>query len=215
MKEIINTSNGAYEFEVQEFVLGQKLIDRSISKDNLLSLHKCFEEFGVEFGLIYGTLLGAVREGNFIEHDEDTDLFALDEEREKILNSLFRLREYGLEVGRYEAEILSIMKDGEYIDIYFFKKNVFGKRVANGSLIDAKYLEELEDLSFLGETFKVPKNPKELLETIYGKDWRIPIKDVKGQNFGAYLTIRYFIRDSFPDLFTFIRKVNKMLHAKA
>lgn len=215
MNEIINTSNGEYEFEVQEFVLGQKLIDRSISKDNLLSLHKCFEEFDIEFGLIYGTLLGAVREGNFIEHDEDTDLFALEEEREKILDSLFRLREYGLEVGRYEAEILSIMKDDEYIDIYFFKKNIFGKRVANGSLIDSKYLEELEDLDFLGKTFKVPKNPKELLEIIYGKNWRIPKKDVKGSNFGAYLTIRFFVRDNFPNLFTLIRKVNKMLHAKA
>lgn len=214
MNEIINTSKGEYEFEVQEFVLGQKLIDRSISKDNLLSLHECFEEFGIEFGLIYGTLLGAVREGNFIEHDEDIDLFALEEEREKILDSLFRLREYGLEVGRYESEIISIMKDGEYIDIYFFKKNLFGKRVANGSVIDSKYLEQLEDLSFLGKIFKVPKNPEELLESIYGKNWRIPLKDVKGSNFGIYLKIKFFIRDNFSTLFTLIRRINNMLYAK-
>jgi len=37
------------------------------------------------FGLIYGTLLGAIRENNFIEDEEDINIFILNENKEVFL----------------------------------------------------------------------------------------------------------------------------------
>jgi phosphorylcholine metabolism protein LicD len=206
MKAKINTSKGPYTYEVVHFTLGEKRINREIAKNNLLEFRSCFENVGITFGLIYGTLLGAIREKNFIEHDEDVDVFVLDEDRNRVLEILFDLRKVGLEVGRYEErhDLLSFHKKGEYIDIYFFKKNIFGKREANGAFVEAKYLENLKKIDFLGERFAVPEQSEELLEKIYGHDWRIPRVDVKGTNFGVYLTIRNYIKKNFSALFEVI-----------
>jgi hypothetical protein len=45
--------------------------------------------------------------------------------------------------------------------------------------IPAEFYNDLGDLIFYGETFKVPRSTEKYLEFIYGPDWRIPIKDWK------------------------------------
>ncbi len=214
MLDSIDTINGVYTYEVIEFVLGTKKINREISKKNLLDFRKCFNDADISFGLIYGTLLGAIRENNFIEHDEDTDVFVLDEDREKVLSILFKLKKLGLIVGRYEAkeDLISFIRDGEYIDIYFFKKGSFGNRVGNGSVIESKYLENLIEMDFLGNKFLVPQDSKKLLKKIYGKDWMTPRENVKGSNYGPYLKIKFFIRDNFKTLFKIISWTKKKLN---
>jgi len=213
MKANITTSNGIYTYEVKTFTLGSKRINRKIAKENLLEFSACLNDANITFGLIYGTLLGAIRENNFIAHDEDIDVFVLDEDRGKVLDSLFKLKKRGLVVGRYEEDhdLISFVKDGEYIDIYFFKKNIFGNRAANGSFIGAKYLENLKKIEFLGEPFSVPERSEELLEKLYGKDWRVPRVDVKGSNFGFYLTIKNFIQKNFNTLFKVISWAKKKM----
>ena len=215
MKANIKTSNGIYTYDIKTFTLGSKLINREIAKDNLLDFRACLNDANITFGLIYGTLLGAIRENNFIAHDEDVDLFVLDEDRDKILDILFELKKRGLVVGRYEKDkdpdTISFIRNGEYIDVYFFKKNIFGNRVANGAFIQAKYLENLKKIDFLGEKFSVPERSEELLEKLYGKDWRVPKENVKGSNFGVYLTIRNYIKMKLPILFNIIHWAKKKL----
>lgn len=109
MIDKINTINGVYTYEVIDFVVGTKKINIEKSKKNLLDFRKCFNDANISFGLIYGTLLGAIRENNFIKHDEDTDVFVLAEDREKVLSILFKLKELGLVVGRYEEDLLSLI----------------------------------------------------------------------------------------------------------
>jgi len=210
----IETNKGLYSYEVKEFILGTKRIDKEISKENLLAFRKCFNEACIPFGLIYGTLLGAVREKDFIEHDEDTDIFVLDIHRKKVLDILFELKEVGLVVGRYEADddLLSFVKDGEYIDIYFFKDAPFGKMRGSGSVIESKYLKNLVEIEFLGASFCIPQNSEVLLEKIYGHDWMIPKQNVKGVNFGFYLKTKFFIRDNFKTLFKIISWSKKKLN---
>ena len=201
----INTINGLYKYQEIEFVNGTKRINREISKDNLLLVKKCFDEYNLNFGLIYGTLLGAVREKNFIEHDEDTDIFILYEDREKVFNLLFKLRKYGFEIGRINDALMSIIKNGEYIDIYFYKIKNSKTRECDGYILESDTLENLEDYPFLGTTFKVPKNPTELLTILYGKNWMIVDKNAKATNYGPYLKIKFFIRKNFKTLFKIIR----------
>ena len=68
-------------------------------------------------------MLGAVREKDFIDHDEDIDLGADYKDVDKFLLMLFELRENAFEVARWDDRgLISIIRNNEYIDIYFFKK---------------------------------------------------------------------------------------------
>jgi hypothetical protein len=127
-------------------------------------------------------LLGAVREGNFIVHDEDTDIYVFEEEKIKVKALLPAFRKAGLELVRFEPYMISLMRKDEYIDLYFFQeiKHPLGKRMRKNHYqweFDAEPLENPERFEFLGMSFPVPANPEYMLEVIYGKSWRTPIKD--------------------------------------
>lgn len=208
----IETNKGTYEFKELVFELGVKKIDMEISKQNLLTVKKCFDQYNLTFGLLYGTLLGAIRENNFIEHDEDTDTFILEEDRELLLSTLFELRDLGFEVGRYVDDLLSIVKDGEYIDIYIYKRLNKNTRTNGGYVIDANYLENLVDYKLFGVNFKIPNNAEKLLVILYGNDWRIPDENGKPRNYGNYMKLRNYIKDNFSFLFVIISFMKKKLH---
>jgi len=200
----IDTVKGPYTYNEVIFTRGEKKIDRTISKKNLLDLKQHMDKNHLKFALIYGTLLGAIREKNFIEHDEDTDLLVFMEDRENFLNTLFDLRELGFEVGRYEKKMISLIRDGEYIDLYFFKKKGFNTRECDGYVIKSKYLDTFDKYEFLGDTFYIPKNSEELLNSLYGLDWRVPNKEGSTMNYGLYLKIKIYIREHFKALFNIL-----------
>ena len=85
MMQVINTERGDIEFEPQEFILGSKIIDKEIAKENLLAFQNVMDRNSITFSLAYGTLLGAIRESDFISHDEDIDVAILDEDRDNFL----------------------------------------------------------------------------------------------------------------------------------
>ena len=53
---------------------GVKRIDKEIAFENLCLLKSILDANGIKFQLAFGTLLGVVREHDFIDHDEDIDL---------------------------------------------------------------------------------------------------------------------------------------------
>jgi len=209
---VIDTSNGIYEYTEVKFTLGTRRLNREISKVNLLDLKKILDQFNINFGLIFGTLLGAIRENNFIAHDEDTDIFVLKENEKDILDLLFLLRDSGFEVGRYDNNLMSIIRNGEYIDIYFFEKKGTNARKCQGYVINDSFLSNVIEYEFLGEMFKIPQNPEELLVKMYGSDWMVPKENTSAANYGFYLTIRNYISKNSPILYRYIgwikRKVN-------
>lgn len=161
---------------------GRKKINREIAKENLELFHEIIENSDVTYGLFFGTLLGAVREGNFIAHDEDTDVYVFDEEKDKVKALMPKFREVGLEMIRYEDYMISLMRKDEYIDLYFFKKtkHVGGKEMRKNYYsweFDAELMEQQERFTFLDMSFPVPAKPEHMLEVIYGKNWRTPIKN--------------------------------------
>jgi hypothetical protein len=87
LNEIV-TKNGVIKIKNKDFSEPNKHLDIDIAKKNLLDLKEVMDRSGVKFGLIYGTLLGAYREKNFIKHDYDTDLFVLEEVKQDLLDSL-------------------------------------------------------------------------------------------------------------------------------
>ena len=128
--------------------------------------------------LAFGTLLGIIRENNFIEWDEDIDLFILSEDKEKLLDSLWTMKEVGLELVREErcGHLYSVMRNGEYIDFYIMDSISPELRTGYGDFfMFEKHLTDLIDYDFKGLTVCVPRQYEECLEFLYG-DWRTPVK---------------------------------------
>jgi len=205
MQEEIQTSKGVFTYEPVEVFIGRKYLDPVVSKNNLLDFKAVMDKHNIHYGLWFGTLLGAIREKGFIAHDEDTDVFMLSEDREKVLNVLSDFEDIGLKVIRYEESLLSFMRDDDYIDIYFYKKS-FNQRIMFDNGIDEKYLESTKNIDFLGAEFPVSQNPEEALEILYGKDWRIPLEGSKAVNISTIHTIKSTLL-KIPVLSTIYRKL--------
>src|SRR5210317_1816748 len=121
MKSIIKTSKGEYRFKPRILFHGRKKINKKIARGNILLLRNILRKTDIRWGLIFGTLLGAVREKNFIIHDEDIDIYIFYEDKDKILELIYEFKKFGFDVARYEKKSLfSIIRNNEYIDFYFF-----------------------------------------------------------------------------------------------
>ena len=120
----IKLTNGVYQYKTIPIFEGVKRINKEIAFKNLCILKNELDQYGIEFQITFGTLLGAIREKDFIEHDEDIDLLVLGEKKQQLFDLLPELRKIGFEVARYDRrDLLSLIKDGEYIDFYFLSFN--------------------------------------------------------------------------------------------
>lgn len=184
MKLKIKTPIGPYYYKFVPIYNGLKPINKVVAKENLLLFKKIMEEHNLRFLLAYGSLLGAVREKDFISHDEDIDLMMAKEDMPQFLSILFSLRNEGFEVVRYERRgFLSIMRKKEYIDIYFFHEYEADNRLIKCcmDICPKVFLTEKDAIPFQGAYFEVPKDIKKYLEFNYGKNWMqpVPIFDFK------------------------------------
>ena len=173
----IRLTQGVLKYETHPLFLGVKKINKEISAQNLAVLKVFLEKHEILFGLIAGTLLGAVREHDFISHDEDIDLFFLSEQRQKLLDLLPALILEGFEVARYDRRgLLSIIRNGEYIDLYFFTPLCDGVRHCCGWCVPEVFLLQTTMIEFKGDDYVVPQNYEEYLSYQYGETWKIPIQ---------------------------------------
>jgi lipopolysaccharide cholinephosphotransferase len=180
-RKTILINNKKYDYEEMELFHGRKKMDVEIARENLKLFHLVLEQSGITYGLFFGTLLGAIREKNFIVNDEDTDIYILSEDQERFLNLLFEFRNYGLQLVRLTTDLVSLMRKNEYIDVYIFrpkyKFGIYKLRGLNHFEYPAKNLENPVKKMFLGLQVLVPNDPETVLEKIYGKNWRIPISN--------------------------------------
>ena len=203
----IETLNGQYEYEPTHLFYGKKLINKVQAKENLMLFKKVLDKSGITFGLIYGTLLGAVREKDFINHDEDVDVFILDENRENLLKLLFLFREYGFEVARYKNDLLSLIREDDYIDIYIFNKALFGRK-CNGDFLPKRFFLEFDELEFFDSCFKTVHQPIKFLEFAYGKTWSVPQKNRPAEVKSTLTNIRITIIKFLPKrIFLLLKKI--------
>lgn len=177
MELCINTLNGPYKYKYRIVYEGIKVMDRKIAKENLVLFDKIAKNARLKYGMVYGTLLGAIREHDFIAHDEDIDLFILKEDLQTFKSLLFKLRDEGFEVIRYDRRdgLCSIMRKGEYIDFYIFSKLIPGVRETLGDPIPEKYLLDVKEYDFQGIQILAAKESEESMAFFYGESWNIPI----------------------------------------
>lgn len=175
----IKTSTGYIRYKTQILYPGVKIINKEIASKNLSAIRSILNEERINFMLIAGTLLGAIRENDFISHDEDIDLAFLEEDKQEVIDVLPKIINSGFCIARYDIRgLISIIKNGEYIDFYFFR-SVKGEnllRTCCGWLIPDKFLRNHTQWEFKGETYTIPKDYIEYLKYEYGLNWETPIK---------------------------------------
>lgn len=137
--------------------------------------------------LAYGTLLGAVREGNFLAHDDDIDLFiptnaTTRNSVEDVLASLAeQLRSRGWHTSRpnsytnfhlidpaskLHADVFPLLVNGDRTSLHMEKMRL--REIPTDMLLPPR------SVTFLGQEMPVPADPEAFLTERYGKDWTTP-----------------------------------------
>lgn len=199
----ITITDGKIRYKTIPLYQGIKMIDKVQATENLLLLKKILDEGRIAFMLIAGTLLGAVREGDFIAHDEDIDLALLAEDKQRLLDLLPKMVEAGFAIARYNRRgIVSVMRKGEYIDLYFFAPYDEGRRACDGWIVLEPFLTDTALFAFKGNEFLAPREYQEYLLCEYGQNWQTPIA-WNNYQMPAWriklLQIKEHIKDLLPD----------------
>ena len=166
-------------------------IDTKVLGALLVDIVDVLDRYNVRYVLLFGTMLGAVRD-NF-----DRDVF---------WNQVVPdLKAVGCDVPQegdpnspispnnapwYDAYAI---RGGEKVDFWFFDRvdNTYCYDVArteNTCVFEAHFFDALRSLDFLGRKCNVPVKAEEWLYSVYGPDWQTPIKPgepCRGYNKGA------------------------------
>lgn len=178
---VLKTRRGDYHYKPVTLFLGVNQIKKDIAFQNLKDVAEILNKHNIPVAPCFGTLLGIIRDNDFIDWDEDIDLMVLSENKEKLLDSFWDMREIGFEFIRHERcyHTLSVMRNGEYIDFNIMDSVSPELRTDyGGGFFFEKHLTHLIDWNFKGLTVKIPKDYEECLTFMYG-DWRTPVRYIQ------------------------------------
>lgn len=144
------------------------------------------QEQGFNAFIVGGTLLGAIRDGEILPHDDDADLAYLSthsDPADLVLENhrLHRLLlNRGFRVIRHSWSHLQVLSDDAeadyYVDIFtaFYKSGAFHEpiHVRTTGMDDA--ILPLSERQLHGVTLAAPRDPEAWLEACYGPSWRTP-----------------------------------------
>lgn len=177
---------------------------------------------------IFGTLLGFIREGDFIKHDNDIDLAVAPGYDPKVMAKIL-VEKYGFKFGQalsYHGKVteFSIEHNGLSIDFFFFENCEDKIRVSayfwksteaytdprqnNVQYVYHPRIESFKYIDIKGVKVKVPTNSEDFLYYEYGKSWNIPDpsyvdNDRPGKvilkDYGYSLTYEEFMNDKIKE----------------
>ena len=173
----------ARSFEGRDAALVEQVLDEA---EHLIEVLR--SALGVELFVTGGTLLGPVRNGRIMPHDDDADLAYLSAHTnpsDVVLES-FRVERalvaQGYEVVRHSSGHLQLMFPGYavtdrfYLDIftYFVCEGWFYGTFHARDRAEAVTIEPLRPLPVNGRMLPGPADPAQLLAAIYGPAWEVP-----------------------------------------
>lgn len=162
--------------------------------DLFFRLRKDLDEFGVQLFPFYGTLLGAVREHDFIGHDNDFDTVYISRQATPMaVRDEFRAmcaflldRGYSLRVKTTHVWVKAPEAGREYAETYAHKIDIFFSWFDEDGHFQTSYGHHGEELQKASEFFElrterlgtrevpVPVNSEQILTQLYGPGWRHP-----------------------------------------
>lgn len=162
-------------------------VKRNLRKEtatqNLFDFSDLLQQYEVPHFLVFGTLLGAVRDHDFIEHDTDVDLGAFAENLHEV-NLLCRstlLASYGFKILRQGKDIISVVRDEEHIDLYLWTIDEPEYTCAQYRIPSDQLKSGFGKIAFLGRNFATVRDPESDLAWRYGSDWRTPRRGYHAQ----------------------------------
>ena len=146
---------------------------------HLIEIKKVHEKYNIRMRLSAGTLLGAVREKDFIKWDWNVSVESFHEEffpHFENICSDFEALGYKIKKRVKKGYVaVNIFKDGIKFVIEACKLSEDGKyRTLPMYKWPSKFFKDLEAVELRGEKFLAPKNPEKFLEWYYGADWQTP-----------------------------------------
>ncbi|MFJ5486605.1 LicD family protein [Hansschlegelia beijingensis] len=154
----------------------------------LAALQATLSDNGYLSCLCYGTLLGAVREGGLIAHDDDIDMAVVISSAEKevgLRDVASALERSGFQAALDKRAYLRVKRKSGPISIDLFpiipesEKSVL--MLMEGMKIRAvprRVVLPLGSMMFKGMQFGVPADPEGFLEERYGPGWRVPQRKI-------------------------------------
>jgi len=152
------------------------------------------DECGVPAYISYGTLLGAVRNGRLIGHDNDVDLAYVSsyDYPVDVIREAYRieraLSERGWSVRRGSGARINVrlrLSDGtmRYVDVFtsHWVEGVYYMPQDTGFRIDRDAILPLTTVELLGRQLPAPADYEALLAATYGEGWRTPDPSFKYQ----------------------------------
>ncbi len=163
----------------------------------------------MKFVLCMGTLLGAFRNGDFIDWDYDIDVAVKYEDKTSILDCIPEFEKFGIKVCRFDGTLLSLERNENYIDFYFFKKHYyFWRKNIKGIVTKSSFFEKIKKMNFLGEEYYVPLDIEGYLKYHYG-DWKTPNKESTLIGNSFYYKNRDKIKQKLPKFFKIVSSIKK------
>lgn len=135
--------------------------------------------------IAYGSLLGAIRDGDFISYDNDFDVAYLVDANtpeeaaaqfHRVFNEL-RDRNYDVSFGGHIGNFHLKMPDLPALDIFLmYYSESYNELRAFCITVECEkdMILPLQEFKFRGRTVLVPNKSELLLESTYGKNWNIP-----------------------------------------
>jgi len=160
-------------------------MDVADARGALLALKDALDAEGIAFFLVFGTLLGVVRDGDLLPHDKDMDVgLAWDVPRDSLVQGLekhgFNLLPQKFDVAVAHEWNISIShpKLNITIDLFFFKQEaetmVTGFYHPIHPVLWRFSNFGLKTLRYQDREWLVPDPPESFLLDMYGPEWHIP-----------------------------------------
>lgn len=175
---------------VKKQLEGAKVFHRQIHQI-FPTIIKKFDSLGIDYFICFGTLLGAIREHDFIKHDDDLELGVFSDQYYSQL--AWKFAEIGFKKQyRYYITGSQIKNEGFvekysngdiHFDLFVFSRNdkniwCWSYLRDESNTLNAIKLQwpnsGLQRISFQGLEVPAPCNPEAFLEALYGKEWSKP-----------------------------------------
>lgn len=153
-----------------------KGLDLAVCKENLLLFKDVMDDCRIPFFLAFGTLLGAMRENDFIDSDHDTDVIVSPPDEERLVETVNsgRIQAIGFRVIRLMPDLVTFGRREEYLDVYIFRPGEDAEYdwCMHYYKLEKNQIAQSSTISFLGRNFLTVRDPKAYLDARYG-NWHI------------------------------------------